>query len=400
MRVLVEGPWQDEADGWCISLRAQLVALASAAPSWKLYVKQTTGLHQAPSSDAVLEQMRGAGIEILPQMATHTPPIDIRVTSSAFMGEPYMLRYFYGYVQGVREFEPAVAQVFHTMIERDRISSSVAAHMTDLDLVLVPCTANRFAFGRSGLWPRKLRLVYYPWFPDDPHLPFAEARAASSTEPSYYWIGRWEPRKAPDRLLRAFLTLYRPGRARLTMKSSKPFARYSGYYKDVWEGLEAVLAEPEVRANGWTRENLEAGGCRVTDKRLPPEDIAAIHRTHRTYVSPSHGEGIDLPAFAAKLSGNRLVCSRSGGPGDFVGANDVQVGRPYASLVHPYYGWERDARWGDYPQHELTDALRKAAELDAAGVSTADWPKERFCAAAVGASFREALEHAYALHND
>lgn len=388
LKVLVEGLWTDEADGWAIALRAYARALAMAGAN--ILLKQSIGVPMRPPSEAVLEELRRAGVEILDEMQ-YAPKADVHITSFCMRGPDFMLGYLDKLVRALDAAESSTVQVFHTMSERDRIAPSIAAYLVRFDDVWVPCRANAVAFGTSGVWTEKLFLAPMPFFEDDPFLAMAKEPRIPSPGPSYYWIGRWEPRKDPPKLLRAFCRAFRPGEARLTLKASLPFVRYRSFPNEIEPALGALLALEQVHANGWTRENLEAGGVRVLMQRVSAEAIRDLHRTHRTYVSPSHGEGIDLPAFAAKLAGNRLVCSRSGGPNDFAGTGDVLVGMAAATVADPHYEWEPTARWADYTDVEMVEALRSTREGNPTHAH--DFPIDAFRADRVGARMLRRLEY-------
>lgn len=355
MRVLIEGIWSIEYDGWAIAMRSYARALRSAGCEVSLL--STPGLVVDEPVEAVLREVEGM---YLVPWATRPPKVDVHITSFCTRGPAEVREYLERTIRTNRERERDTVQVWYTMLERDRVAPEVAAAFDRFDRVWVTCDANRIAMVTSGVDPRKVTWIPYPYFDDDPFLALA-ARPTPSPR-TFYWIGRWEPRKAPDRLLRAFLTAFRPGEARLTMKVTKPVRAYGDYPVSVHEALVGILEDSAVHNNGWRANDLEAGGLRILEARLSPVDIIALHRDHGTYVSPSLGEGIDLPSFAAKLAGNRLICTCSGGPNDFAGLGDIVIGRwAEASADVVSYGWEEGSRWCAYEIEDLVEALRRAA---------------------------------------
>jgi glycosyltransferase involved in cell wall biosynthesis len=52
--------------------------------------------------------------------------------------------------------------------------------------------------------------------------------------------------------------------------------------------------------------------------RLTNEQVMAIHKSCDCFVGPSHGEGWSIPAFDAMCFGKTPICSREGGPADFL----------------------------------------------------------------------------------
>jgi glycosyltransferase involved in cell wall biosynthesis len=172
----------------------------------------------------------------------------------------------------------------------------------------------------------------------------------------FYAIGKWEPRKNYHALLGAFLLEFSPReRASLFIKTYE-WGSWENY-PTVDESIAQWLGDPAVQAKGWTRENFSKR-VRVLSKKLPDEKITQLHRDNNIYVSCSHAEGWDLPAFDARCAGNRLVYTGWSGPAEFAGEADsrVWIGHVPMGSVHPGYGWEPDAKWAqcDIPSIRMT----------------------------------------------
>ena len=94
---------------------------------------------------------------------------------------------------------------------------------------------------------------------------------------------------------------------------------------------------------------------------MTPAEMVDLHRSCDVYVSSSRGEGLDLPAFAAKLAGRRIVTTASGGPEDFLDP-EVDVVVPETGLVpaDPAYKWGEGADYIDYSIDALAEAMQSA----------------------------------------
>ena len=179
----------------------------------------------------------------------------------------------------------------------------------------------------------------------------------------FYAIGKWEPRKNYDALLGAFLLEFSPKeKASLFLKTHEWGAWEN--YPTVAESVEKWLARSEVYLQGWNLESFNRR-VRIVSKKLPEEQITKLHQDNNIYVSCSHAEGWDLPAFDARCAGNRLVYTGWGGPGDFAGDEDeciaVSKGANRLTPVHPGYGWESGAQWAACGVDDLRERLRRAA---------------------------------------
>lgn len=245
-----------------------------------------------------------------------------------------------------------------TSWERDRVAADAVEMLNELREVWVPCEANRVAFERSGV--ARVFVIPCPYQPSAASsAAFALPRGTGETPPGrrFYHIGKWEPRKDQVALLRAFLRAFTPeDRALLTIKTSE-WGSWENY-ASIHDAKRECAQDPIIRGNGWTADALR-WSVQIIDRKLSAADIMVLHKNHNIYVSPSHGEAWDLPAFDAKCAGNRLVHVGYGGSEDYAEPGDVTV--PHAmGPVHPGYGWETDAQWAVYELDALVEALRAA----------------------------------------
>lgn len=237
-----------------------------------------------------------------------------------------------------------------TVWERDRVSREIARELSRVGENWVPCAQNAAALIRSGVPADKVQIVPHPYDPRSSICRLTERRPLPDRR--FYAIGRWEPRKGLHELLEAFLLAFRPGDAvYLTLKASG--GTWKGY-----PALASALPELQKRYDYWSLQALR-DHVAIDDRRYPESRILKLHYDHNIYVLPSHGEAWGLPAFEAKLAGNRLVHVPYGGSADYGEAEDIAI--PYRmEPVHPSYGWEPDAEWASVSVGSLADALRKA----------------------------------------
>ncbi len=244
--------------------------------------------------------------------------------------------------------------ILYTVWERDRVEPEIIRQLGRAAEVWVPCEHNQAMLIAHGL--SNVYVVPHPYDPADPICRLIERKPQTDQVVRFYSIGRWEPRKGFVEMIEAFLRAFKPGeRVLLTIKYGG-----SGSWNDYPTPDQAITLGIAASSNGWTEETAHKH-ITLIDGKLKRSRIIELHFRNNIYVSASHGEGWALPAFEAKLSGNRMVHVPWGGTADFRGSNDVSV--PYQKgPVHPSYGWERDAEWATYNVLDLAACLRFAAK--------------------------------------
>lgn len=290
----------------------------------------------------ILEELEGL---IEPKPPPHLTVFGMSTGSSAHHRFERVLQYFLD-----RHPRP---RFFYTTFERTRIEPAITTVVNQFDGVWVPCEANRAALIAGGAREDIIRVFPHVHYATDPYLRLP----LPTSSRNFYWIGRWEPRKAPDNLIRAFMRAFKPGEAHLTLKSTGwPIAlgRVEGF------PAPAEAVEQERRAAGWS-ETEAAENVEVISKMLTRQQMLDLVARSDVYCSASRGEGFDLPSYEAKLAGRRVVTTDSGGPVGFLTDNDFLVRRTRTLPANPKYLWGEGAEWGDYDFDELVTALRAAA---------------------------------------
>jgi len=278
----------------------------------------------------------------------------------------------------------------YTVWERQRVSEKIATPLNMAGQVWVACRDNAEMLIRCGVAEDKLRVVPLPFFPDDPLLQL-DGRKRSRGVPRFYHIGKWEPRKEQHRILGAFLRAFKPGEARFWLKTSAYAPPMKGYPQSPDDSVHEWVTDPAVRENGWSIERVNKH-VRIIREALSAERLRELHRIGDVYVTLSRGEGWDMPAFDAKLAGNLMVYTESGGPQDFAGDGDEAVVPIGTVPAHPMYGWEKEATYLDYYIDDAVDALQAAALSVRRGQRRRGMELGRFSAAAVGKLMRDNLE--------
>ena len=356
--VMYQGDWRILADGICKHVREQALALSTQLPV------NLCAIGPGPLLDDEIDGEVTAAVGYLQnvhcsryacairQMVIHSPEFLVNVVIPGG-----------GRLSGPEDEERVWrSTIVYTSWERDRVADEIVKHLCRLGEVWVPCEANRRAFVGSGVPAERVRVIPYPYEPTThpcSQIPVPRGNELVPSGRRFYTIGKWEPRKDQHQLLGAFLLAFKPtDRACLTIKTfgwgkwdRYPSPQKSGQY---WR------EHPRVKANGWTPKQL-ARLVRVIDRKLTDQEIADLHAENNIYVSASHGEAWDIPAFDARSAGNSLVYVGYGGASEYTqpdGERFVEV--PYEmGPVHTGYRWEEGAQWGQYRLEDLARALQR-----------------------------------------
>jgi hypothetical protein len=328
--------WELSGNGLCAAWRRQARALADSGIHVRLSGKGAWG---KPDAQALAEVGHLTTTQVLP-----------RVTIDCFpLGSEQAIATSIQRVTRPR-------QIVCTMMERDRIGPSAAAAANQVDWWL-SCPANVEAFARSGVQVSRLKVIPVPFFPEDPAITLV-GRQRNVGVPRYYHIGTLCTRKDQARLLLGFLRAFKPGQAQLRIKT----AGVDAGYPDA-ERLRVLHLEDErVRNNGWNVNNMRAPHVEIVHAFWSEDQVIELHRWGDVYLSIAHGEGWDMPAFAAILAGNMLIYTPSGGPQSFAGEKDLLVRQTGWEVCNSFYSWERDARWITYDEEHYVEQLRVASD--------------------------------------
>lgn len=364
---LFETLWYDEADGWAIASRAHARAMINAGldvrmQSWMPLMGRHVDPHefQTLSADEITSLI--VPPEKLADLINPESLAEIGGVERIYQkGSPFGF-YLFSTTLGGPQFITTPLNMllnypspraFYTMFERCHVIQETAEQLKLLDGVWVLCSKNADELRDKGV--SKTTVIHPCYRDDDPVRLKRRYHTRAADEPlRVYWIGRNEPRKAMDNVVRAFLRAFRPGEATLTLKMSP--IKWRG---DVLSAEEVLVDELRNTTSYWTGQDAQRA-IRVVDGRLTREEMAQLHADHHVYLSTSRGEGWDLPAFEAKLVGNRVISTDSGGPRDFIHAHegDHLIETTGEILAHPRYWWGEGATYIDYDLDEIVAALR------------------------------------------
>lgn len=348
--------WKNEADGMARHAREQIKALASTGLPVRL---QTLSQQVVLNEELAPEVQELSYLEGISSTSTAIAIKHVVFNRSDWLRElicPSGIRNSLS-----RDVVDRVSKstIIYTSWERDKIHSQLVELLNEVGQVWVPCEANSEAFRLSGVRPSLLRVVPCPY---DPSEHVVAAPRGSDKVPEgrrFYHIGKWEPRKNQHRLLGAFLLAFTPkDKASLLIKTSA-FGQEWGGYPPLEESLRFWLDDERVRQRGWHEAQVDRL-VRIVSQKIPVEELQKLHQRNNIYVSSGLGEAWDLPAFDAKLAGNRLVYVGYGGPEDYAESADVEVKWDEFTDVHPGYSWEREAQWAKVSVEALSEALIRA----------------------------------------
>jgi hypothetical protein len=189
-------------------------------------------------------------------------------------------------------------------------------------------------------------------------------------------------------MIGAFMRTFAPGQAILMFKTSKSAPKGLAPYPDSpGASITQWLKDDRARANGWTADNVDIG-VKVMREAFTTAQMMQLHKVGDVYVTLSRGEGWDMPAFDAKLAGNRMVFTRSGGPQEFATNGDHEVAaRDKVLPCHPFYGW-KESTYLDFSIEVAGEAMLSAARAIHEGTSAEHLDIERFTMIHVGKRMR------------
>lgn len=377
-----QAPWESPSDGLARHARAQVLALARTGlpvvlrrlTRPKLLIDDDEGYLNAPHltdterADVLARIAVAREVGYLRDVSVGEVLVAIRqiVPTSATALENVIAPAGARLAGFDREIAVYKSTIVYMPWERDTVAPAIVEVLNRCAEVWVQGEWAVDVFRRAGV-----KHVYSMPIPYDPRtsavcsIPAPRGSDAVPAGKRFYAIGKWEPRKNYDALLGAFLLEFRPTeRASLFIKTSG--------YGVVWEGyplpqesIQRWLADPSVQANGWNAKQFSRA-VRIVSKTLPEEKLLQLHRDNNIYVSCSHGEGWDLPAFDARCAGNRLVYTGWSSPVEYAGPGDVSIqpvdgsGNGAWEPVHADYGWEPNAHWASTPIDWIRAALRRA----------------------------------------
>jgi glycosyltransferase involved in cell wall biosynthesis len=360
--VRYQGEWREHADGLAKAVREHTQALAMYLP---------VGLEHVQAARSFLDHDLHPDVKrdvgYMPHLMFRSTAVAVRqfVFTKADWIRRITLPASGRIVDPEDEDRILKSTIVFTSWERDRVHDSLILELKRIGELWVPCQANWRAFVQSGLSEEQVQVVPHPYHPPThpaSQIPWPRGSESVPDGRRFYHIGKWEPRKNQHGLVGAFLRAFTP-KDKVSLLIKTHGWGFWDDYPPPEESLEFWAEDEQVVENGWTRERIKQR-LRILIETLSDDEIADLHRQNNIYVSPSHGEAWDMPAFDALCAGNSMVHVGYGGTEDYAHlAQDhstvVQI--PYVmGSVHEAYGWERRAKWAEYELGDLIGALREA----------------------------------------
>jgi hypothetical protein len=392
--ILFRAPWEDPFSGFPEHARRLVRSLVATGEVVRLRALRGSFDLNAGARDPDMRRARDAvRAQLREQLRCSVKSIDAEVVMTV-ADDAALMRFAPAQHHWMTREQNTYAlqrRVISTVFERDRLSPQAVDALQRVGQVWVANDQDADMLREHGL--TRVRVVPIPFMRDDPHLTLPRTRMPGPTR--FYHIGKWEPRKEQRHILGAFLRAFSPGAEapRLYLKTSAKGPKLtSGYPESPQQALRELLDEPEVAARGWSWDNVN-GNVFVIQRRLTDRQMVGLHMQGDVYVTLSRGEGFDMPAYDAKLSGNRMIYTPSGGPQDFAAPSDWLVPATGKVPCDPFYDWA-GASYLDYDLDAAVEAMQLADEVvqDGETVERGSPDPRRFGAEAVGRAMARALE--------
>jgi hypothetical protein len=254
-------------------------------------------------------------------------------------------------------------QVLLSVWERDRITPQMAGLLNRFAQNWVPCEANKRILVEAGV--ANTHVVPHPFSSHSPLIRIGDQKKVKSAgEPFlFYMIGKWEPRKSTHEIIGAFLREFHYGDLAILGLKTNEKSNWMHYPAGPLESVSQWLEDDTVKRHGWTHDNWKTG-VRINTQRLPIQGIWKIHHVGDCYISASHGEAWDLPAFDACVARSRMIHAGFGGSEDYApkGSTLRFWNGGEMALVHGAYAWPRGCKWAKLDYFALQARMREAYE--------------------------------------
>jgi hypothetical protein len=284
------------------------------------YVAEDARTGYGDAADRLVRALRESGVPIeyrgwgserdfRPPYGTRPHSRDAFPEATAAPDAPTVAHLIPEHLPNVRGVFPEGPLIVHTVWETDRLPAHWRPLLDTADRVIVPTEWNRDVFRASGV---TAPIVVVPHVVCDP-VP-GDGGMLLDLPPElvvFYTIARWDQRKEPAAVVRAFLRAFTADDPVALVVKTTPFTQYPP--PDRWGQTSNLRGTTMLQVARLLREYPRPPLVRVEIDEWSPSRLAGLHARGDCYVSLSHGEGWGLGAFDAAAYGNPIVMTGWGG---------------------------------------------------------------------------------------
>ena len=138
----------------------------------------------------------------------------------------------------------------------------------------------------------------------------------------FYFIGNLDDRKNIDGIIRSYLRAFKKSDPVCMVMKVRKFGRTDQQIQEMMRNkIESIKSHLNIYKKSEHYPDLL-----VVSQDLTNDQIQSLHKTCDCFVGISHGEGWCIPAYEAMCYGNTPICSKQGGPLDFIDENNPKTG--------------------------------------------------------------------------
>eukprot|EP01083_Nonionella_stella_P017973 50300_1 len=214
-----------------------------------------------------------------------------------------------------------------------------------VDELWVPSRFVKIVYVRHGIHPNKIRVIGEPINIDIYNEKVKRYRTLPSKNRKknlikitkktirFLSVGKWEPRKGFDILLKAFLSEFKgTDDVQLYIQTyaydqSETMSRdYSLLEGKLNATIEQIISEDDTLDEAYVMQHMYPK-IEIMTKQRTMKQLASLYATVNCLVQPSHGEGFGLPVLEAMAVGTPVIVTK------WSGLRDVVVSNAYGYLV-------------------------------------------------------------------
>lgn len=229
-----------------------------------------------------------------------------------------------------------------------------------MDEIWVPCNFSKESLKRDGL--KNIKIVPHACNVED-YIDAKEiyAHGLIKNNFKFYYIGDTNDRKNLDDIIRCFHVAFSPSEpVDLILKIGSPMGENNAN-ELINRKSETIKRELRLYSN-----LLDYKKEFIISRNLSRKEILNLHSICDCYISPSHGEAWNIPAFEAMAFGSTPICSRTGGPMDFIDDSNKNTGTlidgvnkicNHQNAAFPFLATGRDM-WFEPDDQKIIDTMR------------------------------------------